>query len=139
VDFSSDSAEALDRAIELAKQFGSKIQLMHSYPIHVGGIAPYGMVVPESFERDFRQAAAKRLDEWAEKVSAAGIPVDSSLTPNVASQAIVDEAEKIGADLIVMGTRGLTGLKHVVLGSVAERTIRLAPCPVLTVKGRGAH
>ena len=63
VDFSSDSAEALDRAIELAKQFESKVHLMHSYPIHVGGIAPYGMVVPESFERDFRQAAAKHLDD----------------------------------------------------------------------------
>ena len=136
VDFSSDSAEALDRAIELAQQFESKVHLMHSYPIHVGGIAPYGMVVPESFERDFRQAAAKHLDEWAGKVSASGVAVDSSLTPNVASQAIVDEAEKIGADLIVMGTRGLTGLKHVVLGSVAERTIRIAPCPVLTVKGK---
>jgi nucleotide-binding universal stress UspA family protein len=43
-------------------------------------------------------------------------------------------AEEIGADLIVMGTRGLTGLKHVLLGSVAERTIRVAACPVLTVK-----
>lgn len=139
VDFSDDSAEALDRAIELAKQFDSKIHLMHSYPIHVGGIAPYGMVVPESFERDFRQAAAKHLDQWAEKVQASGVAADSSLTPNVASQAIVDEAEKINADLIVMGTRGLTGLKHVVLGSVAERTIRLAPCPVLTVKGANAE
>ena len=45
----------------------------------------------------------------------------------------LDSAEQLGADLIVMGTRGLTGLKHVVLGSVAERTIRQAPCPVLTV------
>jgi nucleotide-binding universal stress UspA family protein len=43
-------------------------------------------------------------------------------------------AEEIGADLIVMGTRGLAGLKHAMLGSVAERIVRLAPCPVLTVK-----
>jgi nucleotide-binding universal stress UspA family protein len=46
----------------------------------------------------------------------------------------VELAEKLPADLIVMGTRGLSGLKHVLLGSVAERTIRHAPCPVLTVK-----
>ena len=51
---------------------------------------------------------------------------------------MVDTAERIGADLIVMGTRGLTGLKHVVLGSVAERTVRLAPCPVITVKEKKA-
>lgn len=51
-----------------------------------------------------------------------------------ATTAIVEEAQRIGADLIVMGTRGHTGLKHVVLGSVAERVVRTAPCPVLTVK-----
>jgi nucleotide-binding universal stress UspA family protein len=50
------------------------------------------------------------------------------------SDAILDVAREIDADLIVMGTRGLTGLKHVLLGSVAERTLRLAPCSVLTVK-----
>ena len=48
--------------------------------------------------------------------------------------AIAAQAESLPADLIVMGTRGLTGLKHVVLGSVAERVVRTAPCPVLTVK-----
>jgi len=49
------------------------------------------------------------------------------------SEAIVMTAKEIGADLIVMGTRGLSGFKHVLLGSVAERTVRLAPCPVMTV------
>jgi nucleotide-binding universal stress UspA family protein len=47
---------------------------------------------------------------------------------------IVEEAERIGANLIVIGTRGLTGIKHVALGSVAERVVRHAHCPVLTVK-----
>ena len=51
-----------------------------------------------------------------------------------ASEAVVKLAEDQGADLIVMGTRGLTGIKHVLLGSVAERTLRHATCPVLTVK-----
>ena len=50
------------------------------------------------------------------------------------AQAITQTAEEIGADVIVMGTRGLAGLKHVLLGSVAERTIRTAPCPVITIK-----
>jgi nucleotide-binding universal stress UspA family protein len=51
-----------------------------------------------------------------------------------ASRAILDEAERLLADLIVMGTRGLTGLEHLVLGSTAERVIRLARCPVMTVR-----
>ncbi|MDH3519540.1 MAG: universal stress protein [Myxococcales bacterium] len=135
VDFSSDSARALDYAIELASKFQAKIHLLHSYPIHIGGIAPYGMVVPESFERDCREAATKRIGEWQEKVKAAGIAVAFTVTPVFAVEAIGEQAEEIGADLIVMGTRGLTGVKHVLLGSVAERTIRTAPCPVLTVKG----
>jgi nucleotide-binding universal stress UspA family protein len=49
-------------------------------------------------------------------------------------EAVSDLARELGADLIVMGTRGATGLKHILLGSVAERTLRTAPCPVLTVK-----
>jgi nucleotide-binding universal stress UspA family protein len=52
----------------------------------------------------------------------------------IPSEAILAVAREIGADLIVMGTHGHTGLKHALLGSVAERTVRLAPCSVLTVK-----
>ena len=51
--------------MELARRFEAKIHLLHSYPVHIGGIAPYGMVGPESFERDCRDAAAKHLDQWA--------------------------------------------------------------------------
>ena len=58
----------------------------------------------------------------------------SHLSEVPAASAIVDLAEELGADLIIMGTRGHTGLKHVLLGSVAERTLRHAPCSVLTVK-----
>jgi nucleotide-binding universal stress UspA family protein len=134
VDFSNDSAKALRHATELARRFEAKIHLLHSYPVHIGGIAPYGMVVPESFERDCRDAAAKHLDQWADKVGAEGVPVEATVTPIFACEAIVKVAREIDADLIVMGTRGLTGLKHVLLGSVAERTIRVAPCPVLTVR-----
>ncbi len=64
----------------------------------------------------------------------AGIAVETHLTEGANAHAIVETAKKVNADLIVMGTRGLSGLKHVMLGSVAERTIRISPCPVLTVK-----
>jgi nucleotide-binding universal stress UspA family protein len=74
------------------------------------------------------------MDKWVAKVKSAGVAVESTVTPTAPVEAIERTAEEIGADLVVMGSRGLTGLKHVLLGSVAERTLRTAPCPVLTVK-----
>jgi universal stress protein A len=138
VDFSDHSLRALEEAIEFAKVFGAEVHLLHCFQINPTAIANYGVVVRQSFDEDFRRAALRRLSEWREKVSAEGIPVQEHLEANFPSAAISVLARELGADLIVMGTRGLTGLKHVLLGSVAERTIRIAPCPVLTVKNDAA-
>jgi nucleotide-binding universal stress UspA family protein len=136
VDFSDHSRRALDEAIGLAEVFGAELHLLHCYQLHPALIAPYGIVIPETLDHDIRMAALRRLSEWREKASAQGIRVQEHITANFPSDEIATMAEKLGADLIVMGTRGLTGFKHVLLGSVAERTLRLAPCPVLTVKQR---
>ncbi len=134
VDFSEHSREALDYASGLARELGARLHLLHCYQINVGAVSPYGIVLPESLDRDVREAALAKLKEWSEKPAAEGLEVETSVTPLFPSEAVSSVAEEIGADLVVMGTRGLTGLKHVLLGSVAERTIRTAPCPVLTVK-----
>jgi nucleotide-binding universal stress UspA family protein len=134
VDFSDHSKEALDTAIQLAELFGSTIHLLHCYHIQTAGISPYGIVLPSGYYADIRDAAEKRLNDWREKVSEEGIKVESTLSADSPSLAINLAAEKIEANLVVMGTRGLSGLKHAMLGSVAERVVRLAPCPVLTVK-----
>ena len=140
VDFSTHSQRALDEAIAFAKVFGAEVHLLHSYQIHPQAIvAPYGIVVPETFEHDVRMAALQRLSEWRDKVSAAGCKVQEHITAHFPAEAITETAEKLRADLIVMGTRGLSGIKHVLLGSVAERTIRTASCPVLTVKNGSLH
>ena len=134
LDFSSHSAKALELAMGLAKTFGGQILLLHAYhlPPLVG--MPDEIAIPPDFWTGVRDAAARRLDKAAQKVKAGGIPVETQLMEFAPSDAIVETAKKMKADLIVMGTRGLTGLKHALLGSVAERTLRLAPCPVLTVK-----
>jgi nucleotide-binding universal stress UspA family protein len=134
VDFSAHSAEALEYAIDLAKVFGAAIHLLHCYQINVGGVSPYGLVIPEDFDREVRAAAEQKLSEWGEKARAQGITVEERISPMFPAATLADTAKEISADLIVMGTRGLTGLRHVLLGSVAERTLRVAPCPVLTVK-----
>ena len=137
VDFSDHSSKAVDVSVGLAKAFGAKLTLLHCYQINVGGISPYGLVLPESLDRDVRDAASRKLAEWRGKVEAEGVEVEDLVTPIFPSEAICNQAEEMSADLIVMGTRGLTGVRHVLLGSVAERTIRSAPCPVLTVKADG--
>ncbi len=102
VDFSDHSARALDYAVDLAKALGSSVHLLHCYQINVGGVSPYGVVIPESLDRDMREAASRQLDEWEERVRAAGIEVDGTVTPVFPSEAIANAAERIDADLIVM-------------------------------------
>ena len=134
VDFSDHSKEALDTAIQMANLFGSTIHLLHCYHIQTAGISQYGIVLTSGYYADIRDAAEKQLDDWREILSNEEIQSESILSADSPSLAISLAAEEIEADLIVMGTRGLSGLKHAVLGSVAERVVRLAPCPVLTVK-----
>ena len=134
VDFSDHSREALDTAIQIAHLFGSTVHLLHCYHVQTAGISPYGIVLPSGYYEDIRDAAAKRLSDWSELLSKEGIETESILSADSPSTAINLAATEIQADLIVMGTRGLSGLKHAMLGSVAERVVRLAPCPVLTVK-----
>ena len=135
-DISADAAAALDLAIELATDGGAAIHLLHAYEIPISAVSPYGIEVPPSLATDVRDAAARRLEQSAAKVRSRGVHCDAHLIHAPPVDGIVDAAGSLRADLVVMGTRGLTGLKHVLLGSVAERTIRSAPCPVLTVKPR---
>ncbi len=133
VDFSEHSTAALKAAIELARVFDSKLHLLHCFRIQPGGLSPYGIAIPSSYSTEIRDVASRQLAEWQEKHVPVGIPVDALVMSEAPSEAIVETAKDIGADLIVMGTRGLSGFKHVMLGSVAERTVRFAPCPVMTV------
>jgi nucleotide-binding universal stress UspA family protein len=134
LDFSAHSDRALASAKGLAKTFGARLHLLHAYhlPVHVA--MPDQIIIPQDFWTSVREAARSKLEEVRKSVAAEGIQVEAHLVEMPAAEAIQQAAERLGADLIVMGTRGLTGLKHVLLGSVAERTLRTARCPVLTVK-----
>ncbi len=136
VDFSAHSDKAIQTAIELAKTFGAKLHLVHAYHLPFPMGAPDHISIPQDFAKAVRDSASRKLETVLQPVTEAGIQGEIHLTGSAPVEAIEMIAEKVGADLIVMGTRGLTGLKHVLLGSVAERTIRTAPCPVMTVKER---
>ena len=134
VDFSKHSTHALDMAVGLAKTLSSEVHLVHvlHYPVQVAATGQ--MAIPADLWSEIREAATRKLEETAQGVKGEGLSVETHLSEGPNAHAIVELAENTGIDLIVMGTRGLSGLKHVMLGSVAERTVRLAHCPVLTVK-----
>ncbi|MBW2279402.1 MAG: universal stress protein [Deltaproteobacteria bacterium] len=137
-DFSAHAERALEYALALAKLFDAKLELMTSawvppivtsdpVPLSIGGVT-----VPAGFLQAAREQAAARLDAAAAPLREAGIDVTCTVMLEEPSSAICAHAEEIHADLLALGTRGLSGLKHVLIGSVAERTARNAPCPVLT-------
>lgn len=134
VDFSEHSDAAVESAIELAKKLDAEVHVVHAFELRIPMVTPYEVAIPEPYIEDSRNAAKAQLEREAKKVSDAGLTVHAHLAEMPPASAISHTAERVGADLIVMGTRGHTGLKHLVLGSVAERTLRLAPCSVLTVK-----
>jgi nucleotide-binding universal stress UspA family protein len=133
VDFSGPSKRALDAAVGLAGKFGADLHLLHCCQLHPIGLGNE-MLIPPSVDQTIQESASRLLAEWAGKAAGRGAVVHEHLSTGAPSGEIAALAEKLGADLIVMGTRGRSGLDHMLLGSVAERTIRIAPCPVLTVK-----
>lgn len=137
LDFSEDSDAALDYAIELAARFRARLRLVHAYNLQAQLAFPYEVPIPAELWRSVRDAAAQKLDRAREKAESAGVGADVHLSECGPASAIAELAEQLGVDLVVMGTRGRTGVGRLLLGSVAERTIRMAPCPVLTLKARG--
>jgi nucleotide-binding universal stress UspA family protein len=136
-DFSAPAERACDVGVSLAKQLGAALHLVHAFDLPVTAIAPYEVAIPPAVIHEAREAARKKLDAAVGAVRAQGLEATGKLAEASAAPAIVRAAADLQADLIVIGTHGHTGLRHVLLGSVAERTLRLAPCAVLTVKEAG--
>jgi universal stress protein A len=135
-DFSEHADLALERAMELSRRLGSRIHLLHAYHVGMQMGFPDQVVLPPEFLETVRQAAETRLGALGARIARAGVPWEVHVSALAPITAILDTAETLPADLIVLGTRGLSGIKHVLLGSVAERTVQLAPCPVITVRGK---
>jgi universal stress protein A len=136
VDFSEYSDRALDYAIAWAQQLQARLTLLHIIhdvmPIGVGDMASG---LPTSYLQDLEADAKQEMERYRQRVQEAGLEVDMVVEHGVPFQGIVDAARDRQVDLIVAGTHGRTGLQHVLLGSVAEKVVRLAPCPVLVARG----
>jgi len=131
-DFSETARSALDWAVELARQQGARLELIHAItvpPTMPGYIPPVSL----DFSDELRSAAESRLAEAAAALKDKGVAISTFLDFGAPSQVIVQRADSLSARAIVIGTRGLTGLRHLLLGSTTQRVVHGARCPVLTV------
>jgi nucleotide-binding universal stress UspA family protein len=133
VDFSTCSAQALVYASSLARRFQATLELVYvaETPILDPTMAE---VDTRAFEETARQSAQAQLDKLLTRQREAGLPATGQILSGAAWHEIVEQARRDAVDLIVTGTHGYTGLRHVLLGSTAERVVRHAPCPVLVVR-----
>ena len=153
VDFSASSRAAIHFAASIGERFFSELFLLHviakeveTYTIHqqlghrsVPLLGPFSetletpATVGETVTIDLRERARVALQEFLPP-QYSGMPLTFHIVIGKPFEQIIDFATTHQVDLIVMGTHGRTGLTHTLMGSVAERVVRLAPCPVLTVK-----
>ena len=134
LDFSDNTPAILDWAAHLAEEHASRMILLHAYHLPVEFQQLEGAYLPPDFWASVRSEAEQQLGEYAETLRGRGLAVETAVCEGYAATVIVEEAARLDADLIVIGTHGLSGLKHLLLGSIAERVVQKAPCPVLTVK-----
>jgi nucleotide-binding universal stress UspA family protein len=133
VDFSGHSRVALDYATAIAKWYGAEIRVVHAYvlsmtPVTAGAFAAGTPELPQS-----REEMNRDLASFVRTATAAGVPCSTSLVVGAPAKHILETAAQWPADMIVMGTHGASGFERLVLGSVTEKVLRKATCPVLVV------
>ena len=126
-DFSERSQYALWLACALARDYGARLIIVH---VAAAPTLAYGEGVVPPGPEELRAAAKEQLD----RLPVPHANVERRLEQGHAATEILRVAQKVNADLIIMGTHGRTGLGRLLMGSVAEQVVRQAPCPVLTVK-----
>jgi nucleotide-binding universal stress UspA family protein len=143
-DFSEPSRQGLEVAQELARHFGAELVLVHVVdPVPVlqsmGPMSPTGTAgrVPfnvSAYQELLKQNASEQLEALAQERVAPEVVLSKVITLGKPEAAIVELAAKVEADLIVIATHGRTGVRRFLFGSVAEKVVRTAGCPVLTIQ-----
>jgi nucleotide-binding universal stress UspA family protein len=132
VDFSPGSKRALDLAVDLASSLGAELTLVHAWDIPTWAYAGLQYPAYDVFA-PVEKAARRELDQLLSETQKRVPRAKAILCRGNGAEEIVATAEKVSADLVVAGTHGRTGARHLLLGSVAERIVRTSPIPVLTV------
>lgn len=133
-DFSDNSKTAQMYATSLAQQFSAELHVAHVIVDPAYFVSPMGVgYIPESYHKDMLSRSDEELENLPATDKAEGLTIVRKTLGGGAAECIVEYAEETGISMIVMGTHGYTGLTQLVLGSVAEKVVRTAHCPVLTV------
>ena len=135
VDFGEPSERALELATDLVKQSEGEILILHVFDVPASyagmGMSPVDLLAP------MWTAGRKQLEDTLAKVKSTAPRATEETARGVPWREILASIERHRPDLVVMGTHGRRGLPRMVLGSVAEKIVRLSPVPVLTVRARG--
>ena len=153
IDYSAYSAPALQWGMSLAQKYGAQLLVLHVIPKAVEEVYPEGVssvspmasyydgmapgsrpFITQPIIVDLQENAVNQLERFASEHLSDAFPVEVKVTVGKPAAEILRVVHKEGADLIVMGTHGRTGLRHLLLGSVAEAVSRHAPCPVFTLR-----
>jgi nucleotide-binding universal stress UspA family protein len=133
-DFGKSSARALDLAVDLATIFDAELTLLHVWEFPTYAYMDAAAMTPD-YATPIAQAAEVELTKTLNAIKVRVPRAKARLSMGVPWQGVIAALEELKPDLIVMGTHGRRGLSHALLGSVAEKVVRLAPIPVLTVPG----
>jgi nucleotide-binding universal stress UspA family protein len=135
-DFSQCAEKAMQYGFTLAQRLGASVVLLNSYIVPMYPEPESEMMGPDRPTLVAQTAAEARseLEAARQRLAPQGLLVETRAAEGMPAEAIVAAAKEEGCEMIVMGTHGRTGFKHLMLGSVAEQVVRAAPCPVLTVR-----
>ena len=134
-DFSADADRALEYAITLAGTLHARVTLLHVLSTLYWGTGDVPGALPATFLDELEAVTQQSMAQILQRVRHAGIEGETLVEYGSPYARIIAVAQEHNVDLIVMGSHGRTGLQHILLGSVAERVVRLAPCPVLVTRG----
>jgi nucleotide-binding universal stress UspA family protein len=135
IDFSQPSQDAARVAARLSHRFGSELQLLHVFQLPLYSFMDAAVSMPIRMVNELLERVDSFLAHWSKEAEQLGAPkVLSAKVDGMPHVEIVKFARETHCDLIVMGTHGHTGVKHALIGSVTEKVVRSADCPVLTIR-----
>lgn len=134
VDMSDFSLRVLEDTVAFASRCGASVTILTVIAENPYSHAYVNMIDISQITRGIREHAELKLKEIAETFADSGVPVDTDVTEGNPYIGITDFAREGDYDLIVMGSHGYSGIDHILLGSVTEKVVRKAHCPVLTVR-----
>jgi nucleotide-binding universal stress UspA family protein len=130
-DFSEDAERAERVVTKWARLLGAEVEIFHAIRETEVLFAPYAVAGSSDWEGELKEAACRRIESAQARFEEAGVSAKSKIAYGLASEEIIKRAETTGAQVIAMGSRGYSALQRFVLGSVAQRVLRHAPCSVL--------